>query len=103
MVEKRVFEKSNITIDTVAKKLGTNRTYLSEAINYYYNVNFSRWLNELRIQESKKLLSSQEYDCYCIDGISKMVGFSSISAFNSNFKSITGLTPSFYRKRSLVA
>lgn len=103
MIEKRIFEKSNITIDSVAKKLGTNRSYLSEAINVYYNVNFSRWVNELRVQESKKFLSSEKYDCYCIDGISKMVGFSSISSFNSNFKSITGLTPSFYRKRSLTA
>lgn len=102
MIEKRIFEKSNITIDSVAKKLGTNRTYLSEAINAYYNVNFSRWVNELRVQESKKFLSSKSHDRYCIDGISKMVGFSSISAFNSNFKSITGLTPSFYRRRSLT-
>ena len=101
MIDKRIFEKSNLTIDSVSKKLGTNRTYLSEAINAHYNVSYSRWVNELRIQESKKYLASKEHDCYCIDGISKMVGFSSISAFNSNFKSITGLTPSYYRKRSV--
>lgn len=96
--EKKIFTESNLTLENLAKQLYTNRTYLSEAINSHYQKSFSQWLNELRVLESKKMLSSSEYDQYSIEGIARNVGFSSTSAFNSNFKKITGLTPSYFRK-----
>jgi len=102
IIEKENYKNDHLTIDKVAKKLRTNRTYLSESINTHYNMNFSRWLNEIRIKESRKLLSSEKYDKYSIEGIANMVGFSSISSFNSNFKMITGITPSFFRKNRLI-
>ncbi|MGB0914425.1 MAG: tetratricopeptide repeat protein [Crocinitomicaceae bacterium] len=100
MVNQEFYKKANVNLERTAKKLNTNRTYLSEAVNECYKVGFSRWLNELRIKESLILLSDPENNKYSIEGIAKMVGFSSISSFNSNFKAITGLTPSYYRKKS---
>ena len=101
IITDQYYQNENITLDRVAKKLNTNRTYLSEAVNESYSIGFSKWLNQIRIKESIKLLSHPENDKYSIEGISKMVGFSSISAFNLNFKSITGLAPSYYRKNRL--
>lgn len=101
MKDQHYFKNPNVNLERTAKKLNTNRSYLSEAINECYEIGFSRWLNELRIQESLKLLSMAENDKYSIEGIAKMVGFSSISSFNSNFKSITGLTPSYFRKNRI--
>ena len=102
IIEKENYKVDSLTLDKVAKKLKTNRTYLSESVNSHYNMNFSRWLNEIRIKESRKLLGSEKNDKYSIEGIATMVGFNSISSFNSNFKTITGITPSFYRKNRLT-
>lgn len=95
--ENKLFSDSKLTLESLAKKLHTNRSYLSEAINSYYELSFSQWINEKRIFHAKEMLVSPNFDQYSIEGISTMVGFSSISAFNSNFKKITGLTPSFLR------
>lgn len=98
MFDKAMYQKSNLTIDRIAKKLNTNRTYLSEAINAHYKTNYSSWINTVRIDASRKLLASAEYDHYSIEGIAKMVGYTSISSFNTSFKKITGLTPSHFKK-----
>ena len=98
MFDKALYQKSNLTVDRIAKKLNTNRTYLSEAINAHYKTNYSSWINTVRINASRKLLASAEYDHYSIEGIAKMVGYTSISSFNSSFKKITGLTPSQFKK-----
>lgn len=95
--DRKLYEQSNLTIDRLAKKLNTNRSYLSEAINQHYKISYSNWINEVRINASRKLLASSEYDHYSIEGISKMVGYTSISSFNSSFKKITGLTPSRFK------
>ena len=100
LINKKAFNKSDLTQEKVAKKLGTNRTYLSKAINDHYNMSYSRWLNELRISESKKMLTDEKFNHFSIEGVATSVGFSSLSAFNSNFKSITGLTPSYFRNNS---
>lgn len=96
--DKKIYEKQTLTIDKLAKKLNTNRTYLSEAINTHYKTNYSAWINEIRVDAARKLLASSEYDHYSIDGIAKMVGYASISAFNASFKKFTGLTPSQFKK-----
>lgn len=101
--ENKIFTDASLTLDSLAKQLHTNRTYLSEAINLHYKKSFSQWLNELRVLESKKMLVLAEYDQYSIEGIARNVGFSSISTFNANFKKVTGLTPSYFRtNRSML-
>ncbi len=97
LIDKKAYCKADLTQEKVAKKLGTNRTYLSKAINDHYSMSYSRWINELRIHESKKMLMDSNYAHFSIEGIAKSVGFSSLSAFNSNFKQITGLTPSYFK------
>ncbi len=98
--QKELYKQRNLTIQGLAKKLKTNRTYLSEIINAHYKKGFSKWINEVRVAEAKKMLASRASQKYSIQGISSMVGFSSISAFNSNFKALTGLTPSNFRDRT---
>ena len=88
----------NLTLDKAAKKLKTNRSYLSEAINQHYKLGFRSFINELRIQEARKLLLKKEYEHYSIEGIAQTVGFNNLSTFNAAFKNFTGLTPSYFRK-----
>lgn len=96
--QNKIYRDKGLSLEMLAKKIHTNRTYLSDAINSYYQKSFSQWLNELRVFESKKMLASSNFDHYSIEGVAKDVGFGSISTFNANFKKITGITPSYFRK-----
>lgn len=99
--DKKIYTSSQLTLEKLAKKLNTNRTYLSEAINSHYKTNYSSWISNIRMSAARKLLIDSNYDHYSIEGISKEVGFSSISSFNTLFKKFTGLTPSQFKKERL--
>jgi AraC-like DNA-binding protein len=101
LIDKKGFADQSITLDKVSKKLKTNRTYLSKAINVHYNCNFNEVLNRFRIQEARKLLIDKEYDHFSIEGVAKTIGYNTISTFNSSFKKETGLTPSYFRKNTI--
>lgn len=98
MVNEQLFIDQNLTLNAVAQKLEVSRTYLSQVINETYSQNFTSYINSYRINLAKKYLISEEYDKYSIQGIAEMVGFKSVSAFNTSFKKNTGLAPSYYRK-----
>lgn len=101
MATNKFYCEKDITLEILAKRVLTNRTYLSEVINSHYQMNFSKWINELRVNEARKLLANKENNKFSIEAISEQVGFASLSAFNTNFKRITGLTPSYFREGSL--
>ena len=51
----------------------------------------------MRILEACRRFQGPEYERYSTDGIAKSVGFQSRSAFNSNFKKVTGLSVREYK------
>jgi AraC-like DNA-binding protein len=102
IIKDELFKQTGVTLDQIAKSIGTNRSYLSEAINSHYQVSLTQWLNHIRIESAKALLADPKNHYLSIEGISKTVGFSSISTFNSNFKLETGLTPSYFRKNANI-
>lgn len=92
--EDKIYLNNKLTIEDVAKKLNTNRTYLSQIINEKTDTNFNNFINKYRIQEAQVCLLNDEIKSYNIEGIAQTVGFSSKSTFNGAFKKFTGLTPS---------
>lgn len=56
--EAKEYVGSQFTIDELATKLGTNKSYLSFFINERYGSNFSAWVSSLRIAEAKQLMLS---------------------------------------------
>ncbi|MCH2224433.1 MAG: helix-turn-helix domain-containing protein [Crocinitomicaceae bacterium] len=95
-----IFIDPELTLDKLSKKLGTNRTYLSENINLHYGKSFRSIINELRIAAARRMLIDEKYAHYSIEGVAISVGYRNISSFNSAFKKETGITPSFFRKTS---
>jgi AraC-like DNA-binding protein len=95
--DKKLYTSPQLTLDKLARKLNTNRTYLSEAINSHYKMNYSSWIALIRMREARKLLVDANFNHFSIEGISKLVGFSSISSFNALFKKFSGLTPSQFK------
>ena len=98
-MENKPYYYSNLTIDEVAEALKTNSKYLSQVINETYSKNFYTYVNFFRINDSKEMLLSEQFDNYSMEGIAKTVGFNSKSSFYSAFKKHTGFTPTEFKKK----
>ncbi|MBN1199916.1 MAG: tetratricopeptide repeat protein [Bacteroidales bacterium] len=92
-----LYRQSGITLEMVAERLNSNRTYLSGMINSHFRTNFTTLINRYRIREARRLLLSPDFKNYTIEAIANEVGFISKSTFNEAFKKETGLTPSFFQ------
>ncbi|ARV14310.1 hypothetical protein BTO07_03700 [Polaribacter sp. SA4-12] len=93
------FTNSSITLSILAKELNTNSNYLSKIINQYKGINFSTYLNKLRINYTLSLLEENEViRKYTIAAIATEVGFKSTESFSKAFFKETKLKPSFYIK-----
>ena len=88
------------TLPRLAELVDDTRNNVSEAINQLYNTNFNGLINEYRIKEACRRINDEDhYGNLRIEAIGQSLGFKSNSNFVSNFKKITGLTPSAYRKQ----
>lgn len=98
MLEEKLFTDPSITVGAVAERLGSNRTYLSKAINESTGKTFTQVVNEYRIREAVALISDLDANIplkqVCAD-----VGFNSLSTFYTSFQAGTGMTPASYRER----
>ena len=99
LVEKWVAEKkycqANLSIKEVAMQMGTNHNYLSQYLNNTLNTTFQMWLNTLRIEESKRILASENIS---IEEVGAKVGIPESYNFSRWFKLVSGTTPFKYRK-----
>ena len=95
-VNQKKFCTPELNIKDVAADIGTNHSYLSQYLNNHLGMTFQVWLNTLRIEESKILLTAGEKKS--IEQIGKMVGFSQLYNFSRWFRIVTGTTPFQYRK-----
>jgi len=73
--------------------------HLSQVINVHSGENYYNLINYYRVEEAKRLLTSQP-DRSIVD-IALEVGFNSQSAFYVHFKKNTAMTPLAFRKQSL--
>lgn len=89
------------SLNRLAELVGSNSKYVSRAINLCKQCNFSVLLNEYRIKEAcRRLINTEEYGNYTIEGIANSVGYKSRSNFTTIFKENVGLTPSAFQKLS---
>lgn len=96
LIKEKMYLKPKLKLTDVAKKLGTNSNYLSQAINTEYNKNFNQLINEYRIREACVLIHYGKHKQLSIEGISKSVGFNNRTSFIDAFKKVNGVLPSFY-------
>lgn len=92
----KLFQNENLNLSMVANALNINSHQLSELINVYYGMGFSRYIREQRVREAKALLSQDQTSS--ILSISMETGFKSQSNFYAAFKEITGQSPGDFRK-----
>jgi len=81
----------------LAKTLRVSSHHLSEAINEGFDKTFFELLAEYRIEAARQLLRTADGQRLKVEEIAERVGYSSKSSFNTQFKKITGKTPSQFR------
>ena len=101
-----IFEKSNkfikndYTLNSLAKELKTNSTYLSKIINSSKQVNFSNYLNKLRIEYAiQKLTTDKTFRNYTVQAIAEDVGFNKAQSFSTAFQKETGISITYFTKQ----
>lgn len=92
----QIYKQQNLTAAVMAERLKTNTTYLSAIINKRFRQPFKSVVNKYRIDEARKIIVSEQYANYSIEGIAHEVGFQSRSVFYQVFRQETGMTPSAY-------
>ena len=101
MASDRLYLDSELTIDSLALKLGTTRHHLSQVLNERIKKTYGDFITDLRLEESCKRLSTPSNYRFTIAAIALDSGFSSVSSFNDVFKKRYGVTPSKFREQHL--
>ena len=92
IVAKQLYLTLNLKIGDVAKATGICRTYISKYINQTKGMSFSDYINSLRVEHAKTLLS-HDIETIKIISIATQSGFSSEQSFYRNFFKFTGMKP----------
>jgi AraC-like DNA-binding protein len=101
IAEKRYYLDKSLTLQKLATHLGTNRQYLSNYINQEKHTTFYDYINDLRLEEAKRLLDLKGLDRpYSMEEIADMSGFNSYATFLRSFSKKYGQTPSKYLKKN---
>lgn len=104
MADERIYRHDNISIGSLATKLGIPEYRLRRLINQRLGYrNFNVFLNEHRIAEAKAALADPSQAEVPVITIAMDAGFQSLGPFNRAFKATTGVTPTEYRKRKAAA
>jgi AraC-like DNA-binding protein len=104
MGDERIYRHDNITIGTLATKLGIPEYRLRRLINQRLGYrNFNVFLNNHRIEEAKAALSDPTQAKVPVITIAMDAGFQSLGPFNRAFKATTGVTPTEYRRLNAPA
>lgn len=81
--------------DYLVEKLGMSYQHLSRIFSSHEPVTLERYIILQKIEKIKELIDSDEYS---LSEISYIMDYSSIQHLSAQFKQITGLTPSEYKK-----
>jgi len=81
--------------DYISEKLGYDYTYLANTFSEVKGITIQQFIIINKIERIKELLL---YDELNLTEISYLLHYSSVSHLSNQFKKITGLTPSYYKK-----
>lgn len=81
--------------DYISKKMGHDYTYLSNIFSEVKGITIQQYIIMHKIERVKELLL---YDELNLTEISYKLHYSSVAHLSNQFKKVTGLSPSFYKK-----
>lgn len=91
--------KNNLTADdlsqgAMAEMAGISRDYFSRIFKNVTGMNYSKWLNMIRLEKASELLAQ---DGRTLTEVAMLSGFQSIPSFNRVFREEKGMAPGEYR------
>jgi AraC-like DNA-binding protein len=84
-----------ISSDYIAKNIGYDYSYLSHLFSSVEGVTIEKYIIHQKIEKAKKLLV---YNELTLSEIAYQLGYSSVQHLSNQFKKITGLAPSHFKK-----
>lgn len=84
-----------ITLISLSRQFYISYNYLSIMFKQTYGVNFSKYLENVRMMKAKQLLKDKNKN---ITDVCFSVGYNDIRYFDRVFKNFSGMTPKEYRK-----
>ncbi|WJH37271.1 helix-turn-helix domain-containing protein [Paenibacillus sp. CC-CFT747] len=92
------YSDSDLCLDSVAGRLDISKGYLSQFFKEQTGVNFSDYLEDLRMNRAKELLERSGLPVY---EIALKVGYGSSNTFCRAFKRLNGVSATAYREGAL--
>lgn len=84
----------NIGLNEISAKAHVSKFHFIRLFKKYYGRTPNQYLQEIRIENAKKLLRRGK----TIDDVCSAIGFASKTSFISLFRKLTGTTPLLYQK-----
>ena len=89
---KELYKQQGLKITDLAALAGTNRTYVSNAINQQLGLTFSEYINRLRVEEAKRLIRESDGKMVMV-AVAEESGFIGEASFYRHFRQLEGMTP----------
>ena len=100
MEQDNLFLDPDLSIISLAEKMGTNRTYVSKAIKDAKGCNFSDYINRYRLDYAVEQMKSLPKDNIVVQNIALQCGCGSIQTFYRYFKLFYNETPTQWLERN---
>ncbi len=100
ILKNRKFLNPSFSLTNLSDEYNLSISYISNLINTNSGFNFSDYINQLRVEYAKLLLTNKEYNQYTVIAIGLESVFNSKSTFYTAFKKFTNTTPSQFRKQN---
>ena len=99
--KQQVYKDTDLRMNEIAMRLGTNRTYVSRLIHNRTNLSFCDFVNNYRVQHAEEMLSSPDASSISMEEVALESGFSGTSSFYRAFQKKNGIPPGKYRKQKV--
>lgn len=94
----KVFLDPHLSLSRLSVIVGTNTTYLSNAINKRFGCNFHTLVNDYRVRYAVEIIRADE-KLMRVKDLHSRCGFSSVSVFYDAFRRYTGSSPLQLKRR----
>ncbi len=100
IISERGYNNPELSLGSLAQRMGVSPTYLSQVINREFQMSFRDFVNRRRVAAAQTMLRDPASAAQSVLQIGYTVGFNSASAFYAAFQRFARTTPLLYRKNA---